>query len=79
MHQSVVECDVMPSAMTAVSPGTEKPVRVRTRARVTRQADLNDSGQHGPGNATLEALASYLTVAGIAFGLVAAWAALCAI
>ncbi|HTW69410.1 MAG TPA: hypothetical protein VME47_05955 [Acetobacteraceae bacterium] len=52
---------------------------MRTRARITRQADLNDSGQHGPGNATLEALASYLTVAGIAFGLVAAWAALCAI
>jgi hypothetical protein len=79
MHQSVVGYDVAPPTMIAVSVGT------RITSRVTRRDGANKNGLRGPRtntvprNSIVESVVSYLTVVGIAFGLVTAWAALCAI
>ena len=76
MHQSVVGYDVAPATMTVVSDS------VPGRDVAGWQVNLADKSKpvvcRIP-NRVPEALASYLTAAGIAAGLVATWAALCVI
>ena len=76
MHQSVVEYDLAPATMTAVSAGvcgldsTGHPAgRAGTSQPAAKLSPLR----------LPEWLASYVTAAGIAAGLVATWAALCVI
>ncbi len=75
MHQSVVDYDVAPATMTAVS-GSVLGQEACGRANRT---DNSKPLAHRFPPRPLEALASYLAAAGIAAGLVATWAALCVI
>jgi hypothetical protein len=79
MHQSVVAYDVVSPAMTPLSPGTERRIEAHALSRVGRPAGVGRNGPQMRRNGSFESLVSYLAVAGIAFGLVAAWAAFCAI
>jgi hypothetical protein len=84
MHQSVVEYDVAPAAITAV------PFAITWHAVPGRRArDLSPGGhpsarseRPGPAPAAIggpAGLSSYLAAAAIAAGLIAAWAGLCVI
>lgn len=77
MHQSVVEYDVAPCPMTPALQGT----RGRTDAApsVELPHDAKAPGRQESRRNVQESVVSYLAAAGMAFGLVAAWAALCSI
>lgn len=73
MHQSVISYDVAPAAMTAVphhAAGHD--------ASLDRHAAAEPPAPCAP-SVSVPALSAYLTAAGIACSLVAAWAALCTI
>jgi hypothetical protein len=77
MYQSVVEYDVAPCPVTPVLQRTQGQTSAAPSVELPPGA--NAAGLQGARRAVQESLVSYMAVVGMAFGLVAAWAALCAI
>jgi hypothetical protein len=83
MHQSVVEYEILPAALTAMPSAIAGPDAPRRGFRNLRAALLpagfeGAAPEFASGGGTTR-FSSYVIAAGIAAGLIAAWAGLCII
>jgi hypothetical protein len=84
MHQSVVEFEIVPAALTAMPSPTAGPGSPHRGFRDLRRAALVPAGSEGAApefarGGGMTRFSSYVIAAGIAAGLIAAWAGLCII